>query len=100
MDNEGILSGGDASVPLFSISTEGTVFSQESDMLTQLTPQQSQDADVMIASLKCISPKVRQQLQDDFVVDRILMRLITQPCGESSGIPEVTHNSLKTHMLR
>jgi len=85
--NECILSGSDASVPLFSISTEGTIFSQEDDTPTQLTPQQSRDAGVMTASLKCISPEIRQQLQDDFVVDRKLMRLLTQPCGETSGIP-------------
>ena len=86
-DNECILSGSDASVPLFSISTEGTIFSQEDGTPTQLTPQQSRDADVMTASLKCISPEIRQQLQDDFVVDRKLMRLLTQPFGETSGIP-------------
>jgi hypothetical protein len=86
-DIECMLSGSDASVPLFSISTEGTVSSQESGVPTQLTPQQSQDAGVMTAGLKCISPEIRQQLQDDFVIDRKLMRLISQPCGESSGIP-------------
>jgi hypothetical protein len=86
-DNECILSGSDASVPLFSIGTEGTIFSQENDVPTKSTPQQSRDADVTTASLKCTSPEIRQQLQDDFVVDRRLMRLITQPCGKTSGIP-------------
>ena len=99
-DIDCMLSGSDASIPLFSISTEGTVSGQESGVPTQLTPQQSQDAGVMTAGLKCISPEIRQQLQDDSVIDRRLCASFHSRVESRVVYLEVTPCSLTSHVPR